>query len=298
MARLTLTRFALAIATFIGGAAAAAAGQISVFTEIYQAGTIPNNNEIPVTGIGTFAVLTNGGGVNPVLTVAADQSSAHQLVVGFWPVIGFQNQAQYNAQSSLVVPIPATPVTLYTEVWNGAYGQASQVERVFFDATVSGHISPTAGQNEVDWDFIQDSKDVHFGDTTVTVSYQPVRMSDGVPLIQYDGAPPPGPIYYPTLLEATVDVTRPATDPGAGNADDPGGAWPGQLGRPGPAAGAGAGERHAAGRLRTGRPRRPPPGGWHSAASVVPADRCAKRNGVIVARRNRTKSRLPSVSPP
>jgi hypothetical protein len=37
-------------------------------------------------------------------------------------------------------------------------------------------------------------------------------MPDGVPQIYFeDGSPPigfPGPVYYPTLLEATVEVTR------------------------------------------------------------------------------------------
>ncbi len=208
---------ALGVALLVGWVSPAAAGPIAVFTGVWQtsAGT---NDEIPVSGLGDWARLTTGGGVSPVVTVPADQTTARQAVVGFWPVMSFSDPAQYQAQRDKVVTIPDTSVTLYAEVWNGAYGQARDVQTVQVNAVVSGQISPAAGQNEIDWRFVDPPTQVHFGDTVVTLSYTPVRMPDGTPQIQFaDGSPSigfPGPIYYPTLLEANVDVSRPPTDPG------------------------------------------------------------------------------------
>jgi hypothetical protein len=49
-------------------------------------------------------------------------------------------------------------------------------------------------------------------------------MPDGVPQIYFDdGSPPigwPGPAYYPTLLEATIDVTRGSGDGGSDASGD------------------------------------------------------------------------------
>ncbi|MEO2088014.1 MAG: hypothetical protein ABGY75_00745 [Gemmataceae bacterium] len=200
----------------------AAAGPIAVFTQVSQQPR--GTDEIPLTGLGTFAVLTTGSsGVNPVITVATDQASASQSVVGFWPVIQFQDHAQYEAQQGTVLTVPDTPVKLYTEIHDGAYGQASSVKQVFFDATVSGQVSATPGLNRVDWRFANSTQQVTFDDAVVTVSFEPKTMPDGIPQIQFaDGSPmlgAPGTPYYPTLLEARIQVDRTPTDPNGGNGD-------------------------------------------------------------------------------
>ncbi len=226
MARKSSAAAALAVASLVGCASSAAAGPIAVFTAISQASG-QNNDEIRFSGLGTFGVLTTGGGVDNVVTVPADQTTARQLVVGYWPVLGFRDQAQYQAQRGTVVTIPETAVTLYAEVWDGAYGQARDVQRLFIDATVSATVGTEAGQNVVDWRFVSPPGQVRFSDdTVVTLSYTPVRMPDGVPAIFFDdGSPgigfPGSPRYYPTLLEATLDVARPPTDPGSGGPTDP-----------------------------------------------------------------------------
>jgi hypothetical protein len=229
MAGKSLATIALAVASLVEYASPSAAGPISVFTEIYQAGSPDGSrygsDEIPVAGLGSFAILTSGGGVDNVVTVPADQTSARQLVVGYWPVIGFRDRAQYEAERGNVVTVPETPVSLYVEVHNGAYGSATEVRQIYFDSVVSARISPEVGQNEVDWRMIDSTKEVHFGDTLVSISYAPVRMPDGIPSIFFDdGSPgigaPAGPPYYPTLLEATIDVTRAATDGGSDASGD------------------------------------------------------------------------------
>lgn len=214
---------ALAVASLIGFVSSATAGPIAVFTQISQAGA-PNTDEIRFGGLGTFGVLTTGGGVNPVVTVAADQTSAHQAVVGFWPVLGFSDLAQYDAQRGTIVTIPDTTVRLYSEVWNSAYGQQIyDVQRLYFDATVSARVGTEAGQTVIDWNFANATQQAHFGDTTVTISYQPVRsLEDGIPSIFFnDGSPGIGSRYYPTLLEATIDVSRAPSNPDDGG--NPGG---------------------------------------------------------------------------
>ncbi len=215
----------------------AAAGPISVFTQIYRAEG-SSNDEIRVSDLGSFAALTTGGGVNNVVTVAADQTSASQPVVGYWPVIGYRNRAQYDAQRGAVAVVPQTPVSLYLEVWNGEYGLAKEVQQVYFNTFVTARVSAEVGQNVVDWTFPEPSKQVKFGDDTlVSITYEPVRMPDGVPHIFFeDGSPPigfPGPVYYPTLLTATVDVSRAPTDsdpgPGSGGPTNPPGQDPGGV---------------------------------------------------------------------
>jgi hypothetical protein len=225
---------ALAAALVASCAAPATAEPITVFTQVYQAGG-RNSDEIPVSGLGDFAVLTTGGGVSPTITAPADQASAVQSVVGFWPVIQFRDQAQYEAQRGAAVTLPETPVTLYAEVWNGAYGGAhSEYQRLFINAVVWGQVGAAAGQNVTNWRFDDPVPDVRFSDgTLVSLSYTPVRMPDGTPQIQFqDGSPTigfPGPVYYPTLLDATIEVTRPAIDPpgnggGAATTPEPAGA--------------------------------------------------------------------------
>jgi hypothetical protein len=202
-------------------AGSVSAGPITVHTEIWEAGG-SNTGEIHVGGLGNWATLTWGSGPGPNVTVLPDQTGARQPVVGFWPVMEFRDLAQYEAQRATVVTIPQTPVKLYAEVWNGEYGGAGVAYRqVYIDAAVSARFSPTAGLNAVDWQFLAPSTQVRFDDTTVvSISYQPVSMPEGVPQIQFqDGSPAigfPGPVFYPTLLEADVEVSRPPTDPGSG----------------------------------------------------------------------------------
>src|SRR5262245_19498325 len=102
----SLTNTALAIVSLLGCALPVAAGPISFFTQIAKAA---NGDEIFINGLGNWAVLTTGGGLNNVATVPADQTSTRQAVVGFWPVMGFQDRAQYEAQRSTVVTVPDTP---------------------------------------------------------------------------------------------------------------------------------------------------------------------------------------------
>jgi hypothetical protein len=224
---------ALAVALLVGFASPAAAGPISVFTQITQTGGadgIHGSDEIPFGGLGSFGILTTGGGVNPLLTVPADQTTGHQLVVGYWPVLGFRDRAQYDAQRGTTVTIPETSVTLYAELWNGPVGQSSsEFRRLFIDTTITATVGVEPGQSAVDWRFTGTPGPVRFSDdTVVTLSYTPVRMPDGVPSIFFDDGSPgigfPGSgatRYYPTLLEATLDVTRPPTDPGSGGPTGP-----------------------------------------------------------------------------
>jgi hypothetical protein len=215
-------RFLLALLSSVLLVGPASAGPIAVFTQVSEAGG-NNSGEIHVGGLGNWAILTWGSGpVGPTVTVPADRTTASQPVVGFWPVMQFSNLAQYQAQRTTVVTIPPTPVQLYAEVWDGAYGiPGTPVQRVFIDATVSAQVSPAVGQNSVDWQFAALPVQVGFGDgTVVTLDYQTIRMPDGVPAIQFqDGTPTigfPGPTYYPALVEADVTVSRPPTDPGSG----------------------------------------------------------------------------------
>src|SRR5579872_3646304 len=193
----------------------ASAGPITVFTEVWSAGG-NNTGEIPVGGLGNWATLTWGSGPGPTVTVPAGQTTGSQSVVGFWPV---SNLAQYQAQSSKVVTVPVTPVQLYIEIWDGAYGASgTSIKRLYDNATVSGQVSPTAGQNTVDWQFAALPVPVIFGDgTIVTFAYQPILMPAGIPQIQFqDGTPSlgaSGPTYYPTLVEADVTVSSAATTP-------------------------------------------------------------------------------------
>jgi hypothetical protein len=215
-------RTALSVALLAGFAAPVAAGPISVFTQVRDVGGT-GSDELRLTGLGNLAVLTTGGGVNPVVTVPADQTSASQPVVGFWPVLSFQDRAQYEAQRGTILTIPDTPVTLYAEVWNGAYGGAtSDVRQILINAIISGTFGADPGQNSLDWQFINPPVQVNFGQTTVTLAYVPIHMPVGVPQIQFeDGSPTigfPGTTYYPTLLQAQVNVQR---DPNASGSGDP-----------------------------------------------------------------------------
>ena len=226
-------RTVLAAAAVLAAVGPVAAGPVSVFTQVREAGG-SGSDELRVSGLGTFAVLTTGGGVNPVVTVPHDQTAGSQLVVGFWPVIGFANRAQYEAQRGTVITIPDTPVTLYVEVWNGVYAPGSPLRQVEVQAVISGTLGADAGQNTLDWRFIDPPTRVDFGDTVVTVDYVPVRQPDGVPYVFFDdgsppiGAPGVGPRYYPTLLEARVGVERdeepgPTDPPPGGGGGSPGG---------------------------------------------------------------------------
>ncbi|QJW98732.1 hypothetical protein [Frigoriglobus tundricola] len=92
-------RYFLAALVPVLVATPAPAGPIAVFTEVYQVNGSSSSNEIPVSGLGSWARITNGGGgLDPVVTVPAAQTGASQLVVGFWPVIGFRDPAQYAAE--------------------------------------------------------------------------------------------------------------------------------------------------------------------------------------------------------
>jgi hypothetical protein len=115
------------------------------------------------------------------------------------------------------VTVPDTPVSIRAEVWNGEWAPGTEYQVVFFDAVVSARVSAEVGQNAVDWQFVESTKQVRLGDTLVSIGFEPVRMPDGVPQIQFeDGSLPiglSGQPYYPTLLEATINVSRPAIDP-------------------------------------------------------------------------------------
>jgi hypothetical protein len=147
------------------------------------------------------------------------QASARQPVVGFWPVIGFRDRAQYEAERGTVVTVPDTPVSIDAVVVNGEWGGAGEFRTASFDAVVSGRVGTEAGQNAVDWRFLGSTKQVGFGDTLVSVGLEPVLMPDDLPAIMFDDFSPSiggSTQYYPTLLEETVEVSRPAADPGSG----------------------------------------------------------------------------------
>lgn len=219
---------ALAAVLVVGCAGPAAAGPIQFFAQIFRDASRATD-EIPISGLGEFAILTTGGGgVNPTINLSPDQTSARQAVTGYWPIMGFSDRAQYEAQSA--VTLPRTAVSVYTEVLNGVPGQPNPEYRSFsIPAIVWGQIGPAVGQTVINWEFPDPMPQVQFRDgTTVTWSYTPVRMPDRSPQIFFqDGSPglgsPADSVYYPTLLEASVEVARPATDPpgGGGTATTP-----------------------------------------------------------------------------
>jgi hypothetical protein len=219
MAGKSLATALLAAAALIGYASPSAAGPISVITQVWQAAG-SDNDVINVAGLGSWAVLASASAEGMSVTVPSDQTSARQAVVGYYPYMGFRDRAQYEAERDKVVTIPETPVSLYVEVYNGeVFSPSTQIQKLYFDSVVSGRISPAVGQNEVDWQMIDSSKQVHFGDTVVSIRYTAVHMPDGLPQILFDdGSPPigwPGPGYYPTALEATIDVTRGSDNSGS-----------------------------------------------------------------------------------
>lgn len=232
-----MLRTALVFTLLVVFAAQVSAGPVAVFTQVKEVNG-SGSDELHLTGLGNLSVLTTGSSnVNPVITVPGDQTSGAQPVVGFWPVLGFDSRAQYEAMRGTVLNIPLTPVTLYAEVWNGAYGATRDVRQVLIDATISGTFGADFGQNSLDWRFLSPPMRIDFGPTVVTLSYVPVDMPDGVPQIQFsDGSPSigfPGTPYYPTLLEAHVDVERTTLagdplpvdpPPGDGSSGGPGGA--------------------------------------------------------------------------
>ena len=206
-------RFLLALLSSFLLVGHVSAGPITVFTEIYSAGGT-NTGQIPVSGLGEWAVLTSFSVPGPTVTVPANQTTASQAVVGLAPVMEFSNLAQYQFQRPTVVTVPPTQVQLYVEVWDGAYGGAGvPFKQLFLDGTVSAQVSPTPGLNTVNWQFTTVPAQVTFADgTVVSVNYQAVVMPAGVPAIQFqDGTPPigagPGSIYYPTLVDANVTVS-------------------------------------------------------------------------------------------
>jgi PEP-CTERM motif len=213
-------RFLLALFSSVLLVGPASAGPITVVTSVWE---VPGSNsgEIPVPGLGNWALLTwdrptadipagNIGGV----TVAVGQTSASGPAVGFWPVMQFSNLAQYQTQRTTVVAVPPTHVQLLAEVWDGnaLNPLTTPYQRVFINATVSAQVSPTAGQNTVDWQFTTLPAQVTFGDgTVVSIDYQAVVMPAGVPQIQFqDGTPSigfPGPTYYPTVVDVDITVS-------------------------------------------------------------------------------------------
>jgi hypothetical protein len=208
-----MVRTLLTVALLAGFAAPVSAGPISVFTQIWDVGNT-GHDELFLSGPGSGGVLTTGGGVTPVITVPANQTSGSQPgVVGFWPILRYSDLAHYDASRGDVLTLPATPVKLYAEVWNGDYGGlTSQFRQVYVDAVISGTVGPQPGQNVLNWQFPNPPVQVDFGDTKVTLSYTPVQQPDGTPLIMFDDGSPmigtPGTYYYPTLLTANVDVWR------------------------------------------------------------------------------------------
>ena len=97
---------AFAVGAVVGWGSPAAAGPISVVAYMGPAGGVPGgSDEIRVSGLGAWAVLTTGGGVNYTVTVAADQTTARQAVVGYWPVMAFLDRTQYEAQRGTVVTV-------------------------------------------------------------------------------------------------------------------------------------------------------------------------------------------------
>jgi hypothetical protein len=228
-----MVRKFLAVALVFGIVSPVAAGPVSVYTQVRDVGG--TGNELRLSGLGTLASLPSGDGINPVVTVPADQTSAGALVVGFWPVVVFSDMAQYEAQRGTLITIPETPVTLYAEVWNGVYGSnPPDVRQVLIDAVISGTFGTELGQNSLDWRFVNPPPQVDFGDTLVTLEYAAIKMPDGIPSIGFeDGSPgigfPGNDIpYYPTLLEARVSVERDPTDPtDPGPTDPPPGGQPG-----------------------------------------------------------------------
>jgi hypothetical protein len=235
-----MVRKMLAVAMVLGLVSPVAAGPVAVFTSVRSVGG-NSRDELRLPGLGTLAALTTGGGVNPVITVPADQTSASQVVGGFWPVINFANMAQYEAQRGTLIQIPETPVTLYLEVWNGVYGaNPPNVRLVLVDAVISGTLGTELGQNSLDWSFVNPPTQVDFGDTLVTIDYAGIRQPDGIPQIGFEdgspriGFPSNGVPYYPTLLEARVSVERDAIEPGPTD-PPPGGGNGGSPGVPEPA---------------------------------------------------------------
>ena len=197
------------------------AGPITIFNAVFQVdGSI--NDELPVNGIGNWARLTTGGGLNHIATVGANQTSLQQPVVGFWPVMQFNNPADYEANKGTVVTIPETKVTMYAEVWaGGASGPSSlapgSFQSIHFDAFVSGTFSPDGTKNEVNWKFADPQLTATLDDAVVTFHYEPVKMPPGIPQIIFADNSPPlgvGPMpYYPTVLELVVSVERRQDDP-------------------------------------------------------------------------------------
>jgi hypothetical protein len=234
-----MVRKMLAVAMVLGLVSPVAAGPVAVYTAVRDVGGM--GSELRLSGLGTLAALPSGDGVNPVVTVPANQTSASSLVVGFWPVINFANMAQYEAQRGTVITIPQTPVTLYAEVWNGVYGaNPPNVRQVLIDAVISGTFGTELGQNSLDWQFVNPPLQVDFGDTLVTLEYAAIKMPDGIPSIGFEdgspriGFPSNGVPYYPTLLEARVSVERDPSEPGPTD-PPPGGGNGGTPGVPEPA---------------------------------------------------------------
>jgi hypothetical protein len=234
MVRTSLIAAVTAFVLFLVSAAPTTAGPISVYFQIYRSGgsldapPTPGTDEISIPGLGTRALLTTTttdfGGLDRIAVVPADQTSVRQPVLGLFPLMEFRDRAHYEAERGTVVTVPETVVWLYAEVWNGEYA-ASEYRQMFFPATITARVGTEPGENEVDWRLIESTKQVVFGDTTVSFTLEPVRMPDGQPYIRFlDDYSTFGssPIYYPTVLEATVEVTRTATppdDPGTGASD-------------------------------------------------------------------------------
>ena len=152
-------RFLLALLSSLLLVGQASAGLITVITEVAGGNY---TGEIPVGGLGTLTWATG----SPVrLTVPAGQTTGSGVVLDFF--------------SSNVVSVPATPVQLDVEVWDGAYGAPGvPVKQLYVNATVSGQIIP----NTFDWQFAAMPVQATFADgTVVTVGYQPVPMYTGIP---------------------------------------------------------------------------------------------------------------------
>jgi len=185
-------RLILALLSSVLLVGAASAGPITVFTEV------AGGNQVPVLGgnyygeipVGRLGNLAWGSGSDPMVIPAG-------LTVGYNNSVA-EFSMQFSNQYQKVGSIPATPVQLNVQVWDGAY-----VKQFSVNATVSGQIIP----NTFDWQFSSMPVQATFGDTVVTVSYQPVLLPTGIP-------GQTGPTYYTAFgVEEDVTISSSVTTP-------------------------------------------------------------------------------------
>lgn len=175
----------------LGGAASA--GPMTVLTKVMggnQAPVLGGNyyGEIPVEGLGN---LTWVSGSDPMVIPAG-------LTVGEYNSVALFSM-QFSNQYQKVGSIPATPLQLNVQVWDGAYGAPGvPLQQFYVNATISGQISP----NTFDWQFAATPLQAAFADGTVlTMSYQAISLPTGIPRQS-------GPTYYTDFgLEANFTVS-------------------------------------------------------------------------------------------